>query len=190
MMEEVWKAIEGYEGLYEVSNLGRVRSFDRIIIKPHPRNPAYTLRYIQKGKVLKQRKHSAGYWTVMLYKDKVADTQTVHRLVAEAFIPNPNNLPEVNHIDENKGNSRMDNLEWVTRSGNMRHGTCGERMGRKHWKAIVQMTMDGKFVKRWDCAQHASEELGLHHSRLIACCRGRAKSHGGFRWRYADENDK
>ena len=189
-MEEIWKDIEGYEGIYQVSNLGRVRSLEQVRTKPHPRNTSMTMTYITKGKVLKQRKHPAGYWTVMLYKDKVAETRTVHRLVAEAFIPNPNNLPEVNHIDENKENSRVDNLEWVTKSGNMRHGTCGERMGRKHWKAIVQMTIDGKFVKRWDCAKHASEELGLHHSAIISVCRGKANSHGGFRWRYADENNK
>jgi hypothetical protein len=189
-MEEIWKAIEGYEGLYEVSNLGRVRSFDRLIERPHPRNTSMTMTYRKKGRILKMKINPSGYLYVDLWKDKKPHTVVVHRLVATAFIPNLENLPEVNHIDEDKTNPVVTNLEWVTHSGNMRHGTCGERMGRKHWKAIVQMTMDGKFAKRWDCAQHASEELGLQHSAIISVCRGKANSHGGFRWRYADENGK
>lgn len=187
MMEEVWKAIKGYEGLYEVSSYGRVRSLDHLIEQPHPRNPAYTLRYIQKGKIKNLRHHQAGYWVVDLYKGNLSETKTVHRMVAEAFIPNPDNLPEVNHIDENKENSRVDNLEWCTRKQNVNHGTGCERMGRKHWTPCIQMTMDGQFVKRWECMQKAADELGLFMTRISACCRGRAKSHGGFRWRYPDE---
>lgn len=187
-MEEVWKPIEGYEGLYEVSNLGRVRSFDRIIIRPHPRNASMSMKYLLKGRIMKQKVAWGGYMAVTLTQlDSIQETFFVHRLVAKAFIPNHDNKPEVNHKDETRTNNCADNLEWVTKAENMQWGTCGERMGRKHWKAIVQMTMDGKFVKRWDCAQHASEELGLHHSRLISVCRGKANSHGGFRWRYAEE---
>ena len=187
-MEEIWKDIEGFEGLYQVSNIGRVRSYDREITKPHPRNQSIPFTYIQKGRVLRQRKHTAGYWTVMLWKDHVPYTRTVHRLVAEAFIPNPQNLPEVNHIDEDKANSIVTNLEWVTKSGNMRHGSCGERMGRKHWKAVVQMDENGNVIKEWPCAQHAAEQLNIRHTQIIAVCRGRygCKHAGGYRWRYKE----
>ena len=189
-MEEIWKAIEGYEGLYEVSNLGRVRSLDHLVERPHPRNPAYTFRYMAKGKIKNQRHHEAEYWLVDLYKDNVGETRTVHRLVADSFIPNPNNLPEVNHIDENKENNCVDNLEWCTRLENVNHGTGSERMGKSHWTPVIQMTMDGQFIKRWECMQEAADELGLHMTHISAVCRGRAKSHGGFRWRYPEDNNK
>ena len=187
-MEEIWKDIEGYEGLYQVSNLGRVRSLDQERTKPHPRNTSMVMHYTQKGKVLKPKSDGVGYWQVCLWKDKKSKTIRVHRLVAEAFIPNPDNLPEVNHIDEDKTNPIVTNLEWVTKSGNMCHGTCGERMGRNHWKAIVQMDMDGNVIKEWPCAQHASKALGISHSQIIGVCK-KHKGHdsaGGYRWKYKE----
>ena len=188
MMEEIWKPVKGFEDFYEVSNFGRVRSLDRVIVKPHPRNTSMTLRYIMKGRILKQKRHPAGYWSVELYTDTFHQTKTVHRMVAESFIPNPNNLPEVNHIDEDKSNSLVTNLEWVTKSGNMQHGTCGERMGKKHWKAVVQMDLQGNDIKVWDCAQHASKELNINHPQIIAVCRCKKnyKTAGGYRWRYKE----
>jgi hypothetical protein len=186
MMEEIWKPIEGYEGLYEVSNLGRVRSLDQVKTKPHPRNTSMTMTYKQKGKILKRKINTSGYLYVDLWKDKRPHTIVVHRLVAMAFIPNPDNLPEVNHIDEDKTNPVVTNLEWVTKSENMRHGTCGQRMGRKHWKSVVQMDMDGNVIKVWECAQHAHEELGISHTQIIAVCRGKCGSAGGFKWKYKE----
>lgn len=183
---EEWRAVAGYEGLYEVSNLGRVRSLDRVRTKPHPRNTSMTMTYIKKGRILKRKKLPCGYWIVDLWKDKRPRTISVHRLVAIAFIPNPDNLPEVNHIDENKENPVVTNLEWVTHEGNMRHGTCGKRMGRKHWKPVVQTDMNGNVIKIWDCAQHAHEQLGISHTQIIAVCRGKCGSAGGFKWKYKE----
>jgi hypothetical protein len=187
---EIWKPIKDYEGLYEVSNYGRVRSVDHVEYIPHPRNPLYIQKRKIYGRIKKLRHHKAGYWITDLYKENIGTTKTVHRLVAEAFIPNPQNKPEVNHIDENKENSRVENLEWCSRVENVRHGTALTRMGRGHWTPVIQMTKDGTFVKRWDCMQEAADKLGLHMTHISAVCRGRSKSHGGFLWRYPDENGK
>ena len=118
MMEEIWKAIEGYEGKYEVSNLGRVRSLDRTII-----GGAYNSPMFRKGTILKpQPKGYSGYVGLRLCKDGKGENVYIHRLVAKAFIPNPDNLLDVNHKDENKKNNRADNLEWVTRKENINYG--------------------------------------------------------------------
>ena len=114
-MNEVWRDVVGYEGLYQVSNLGRVRSVDRVTFSTGTMRE--DANYHFKGKLLKQGNRNASispYKQVVLYKDRKHKTYGVHRLVAEAFIPNPNNLPQVNHKDENKGNDEKENLEWCT----------------------------------------------------------------------------
>ena len=116
-MEEIWKDIEGYEGTYQVSNLGRVRSLDRYV--PFGTNSS-RLRKIP-GKVLKQQPHNEGYWVAQLSKDSKLSLYLVHRLVATAFIPNPMNKEMVNHKDGNKQNNNADNLEWATRQENEDH---------------------------------------------------------------------
>ena len=107
-MKEIWKDIKGYEGIYQVSNFGRIKS-------------SYTKRILKGGK------NKAGYLLVGLYKQGVLSRKSIHRLVAEAFIPNPDNKPEVNHIDENKTNNMVSNLEWMTAKENINHGTRNER---------------------------------------------------------------
>lgn len=116
---EEWKDIKGYEGLYQVSNLGRVRSLSRYV--------KHRTIYILKGKLLKQRTRGKGYLAVTLCKNSKLKHYYVHRLVAEAFIPNPNNLPQVNHKDENKSNNCVDNLEWCDDKYNTNYGTRNER---------------------------------------------------------------
>lgn len=122
-MEEEWRDIKGYEGFYQVSNLGNVRSLDRIFIKSNGR------RYNKKGKILIPGLTTKGYETVNLsdVNHKIT-SKRVHRLVAEAFIPNPNNLPQVNHIDENKLNNFVTNLEWCTNTYNISYGTRNLRL--------------------------------------------------------------
>lgn len=109
MNNEIWKDIEGYEGLYQISNKGRVKSFHG------------------KGRIMKLGTHPLGYKLATLTKDGEQNTKQVHRLVAQAFIPNPENLPVINHKDENPSNNNVKNLEWCTQKYNLNYGTCQER---------------------------------------------------------------
>ena len=121
-MIEEWRPIEGYEGLYEVSNTGRVRSVDRYIKNGHS---SYRLH---KGKVISLLKGEYGYIQVNLYYNGKNYKKYVHRLVAQAFIPNPDNLPQINHKDEDKTNNRVDNLEWCTAKYNINYGTRKDKV--------------------------------------------------------------
>lgn len=122
---EFWKDIEGYEGLYQVSNLGRVRSLDRVVYQIQKGGKLTPMMY--KGQILKMIHKPTGYVFCSLSKDNIQETKLVHRLVAEAFIPNPNNYPCVNHKDENKLNNVVENLEWCTHRYNVNYGTSRER---------------------------------------------------------------
>ena len=126
-MSETWKDIKDYEGLYRVSDLGRVRSVDRI-------EKCSTFTRKRKGVILKQMINRGGYCQVNLTKDGIGHTKEVHRLVASAFIPNPNNLPQVNHIDCDKTNNSINNLEWVTFDENTAHAMLNhlKPYGEKH----------------------------------------------------------
>lgn len=163
-MMETWVKVEGFEN-YEVSGNGYVRN-------------------AQTGEFLKPTLNTWGYPSVTLCSNGKRRNMTVHRLVAEAFIPNPYNLPEVNHLDENKTNNSVPNLEWTTKKENMNYGTRTQRANAKKFKCVVQYTLAGEVVKNWDSVKDA-EQAGFHHSAISACCHGQRKSHGGFAWRYA-----
>ena len=152
-MIEEWRDVPGYEGLYEVSNFGRVR---------------------RNGKILKPSKDKDGYLQVSLSKNGIKTT-TIHRLVARAFIPNPQNLPQVNHKDEDKTNNTVDNLEWCTREYNMNYSQA---------KPILQYDRLGNLIKEWPSAIKVEEELGIDHSSISKCCSGKLKSAGGYLWKY------
>lgn len=196
MKKEIWKMIPGYEGLYMVSSLGRVKS----------------LNYHRTGveKVLKPV--DKRYLRVRLFsKDGTNKLFSVHRLVAMAFIPNPDNLPEVNHKDENKLNNCVDNLEWCTRKYNANYGTAKQRWGEKQRgrkkppeqvakqaakirgryntkcsKPVLQCSKDGEVIKEWPSMQEAERQFGFGHSNIAACCNGRAKTYKGFIWEYKE----
>lgn len=144
--EEVWKPVVGYEGYYEVSNMGKVRSLDRDIYCKAGGH------YIKKGRILKQG-NSRGYKIVKLIGKSQFTYKFVHKAVAEAFIPNPDNYPEVNHKDETRDNNRVGNLEWCTKKYNMNYGTRNERAGKAISKALK-----GKYVGE------KSPVFGIHHS--------------------------
>lgn len=128
---EIWKPIEGFESSYEVSNKGNVRSVDRIVYFSDGR------KYFKKGKVLKPIRNSDGYLQVQLNYRQVMKTAKVHRLVAVAFIPNPEQLLEVNHKDEDKTNNNANNLEWCDRFYNCRYGTRNERISSGNSKPVI-----------------------------------------------------
>ena len=146
-MEEVWKDIAGYEGLYQVSSLGRVQSLPR-------ENMCVNKVYIRKGKVLKGSSDKDGYLCVHLSKNGIERKFLVHRLVAKHFIPNPNNHQQVNHKNEIVTDNRVSNLEWCDCVYNIRYGTGIKRRAKlqtnKHGaKAVLQFTLDGEFIREF-----------------------------------------
>jgi len=178
-MKEIWKPINQYEGLYEVSNLGNVRSLDKIAFTKAGWKRAY------KGRMIKPKKHNGGYSTIILHRDGKTQTRTIHRLVAEAFLPNPNNYPEVNHIDENKTNNAVSNLEWCTRIQNQHHGTAIERSNLKQRIPFYQIDHEGHIVKRWDGFKVLQRDGQFQRCEVSKCCRGLRDTYKGYRWEYA-----
>lgn len=194
-MTELWKDIEGYEGLYQVSNMGRVRSLDRIATAE--RNGKTIQRNIV-GKLLTPTKRRHGYLAVMLYGRGGHPTRgfksvSVHRLVASAFVDNPHGYGEVNHLDENKQNNAADNLEWCDRKYNTNYGTTQERRAEKirnnpaRSRQIAQKELDGELVKIWPSLQEIRRQTGYSPSNICRCCQG-DKNYSrayGYKWEYS-----
>ena len=180
---EEWRPIKGYEGLYEVSNLGQVRSVDRIVINTSRSGNTY--KEFKKGKIISQRKTHSGYILVSLHKEGGISDKLVHRVVAIAFIPNPNNLPEVNHKDEDKTNNKASNLEWCDSSYNKLYGTARERINAKRSKGIEQLTLDGQHVAFCQSAAVAYRMSNgkFHPSSIIMAVNGHQKTAYGYLWR-------
>lgn len=177
MKKEYWKPVVEYEGLYMVSNWGRIKSFDT-----YRKGPNGSIRFC-KGKILKPSTDKDGYLKVVLYKNGKEKTFLIHRLVAEAFLPNPNNLTEVNHKDENKLNNNVNNLEWCNRKFNINFGTRNEKVAKKLSKPVVQYTLDDQFVREWKSTMECGRN-GYNHGAVAACCRGELKKYKDFIWRY------
>jgi hypothetical protein len=187
---EIWKPIEGYEDRYEVSNLGRVRSLDRYI----PAKCALSktdddVLFFRKGKIIKLWEVYGGYFQASLSKGDKPKMIAVHRLVAKAFIPNPDNLPEVNHIDEDKSNNRVDNLEWCTRLYNEHHGTKIERAAKNRYRRPVEAYNEkGEVVASFPRIADAARAYGVTNGTLWQCCNhiGTVKRVKGLYWRYKE----
>ena len=167
-MEE-WKDIAGYEGLYQVSNLGRVKSL---------RN-----NKMRKEKIFKVKKNTTGYLYLSLYKNNVGKNYLLHRLVAKAFLKNPKNYPCINHKDENKENNNINNLEWCTYLYNSRYGTRTERIVKSRLISIYCLETD----KCYNSIKQASEELNLDSSKIVKVLKGRQKQTKGYTFRYANK---
>lgn len=179
-MEEVWKDIAGYEGLYQVSNYGNVRSVDRYT------KTSNSVRFY-KGRLMKQEQNRNGYMQVSLCKNGNYKCFLVHRLVAKAYISNPKKLPEVNHKDENKENNNVCNLEWVTRIENEMHGTKKERQSNTMKHPIVQYNLNGKYLKEWKSASDAEKEMrGKNTGNISNCLNGKTKTAYGYIWKYKE----
>lgn len=192
MKGEIWKDIEGYEGLYQVSNMGRVKS----------------LNYHRTGKerILKLRKNRGGYLRVVLHKDGKGKDYYVHRLAANAFLENSKNLPQVNHIDQNKENNCINNLEFCSSKYNCNYGDRSERQAEKmrgkkqseehvrkcaekRSKPVIGIDKVTGLIVEFPSAKEAERQLGIANQSICACCKGRLKSTGGFYWYYADTEE-
>ena len=181
---EIWKPIKNWEDLYEVSNFGRVRSKDRVvnrIVKGKIIPTKYT------GKILSSHLNR-GYEYTTLTNYPTKKPVKVHRLVAEAFIPNPDNLPQVNHKDENKENNCVDNLEWCTCEYNVNYGTAKERADKNRKIKISQYDLNNNWIKDWDSAVDAALALGINRARINGCVLGlkEHKTAGGYIWKAKD----
>lgn len=179
-MEEIWKDIKGYEGLYQVSNLGRVKS----------------LNYNKTGKekILRPVSTPDGYLKVNLYSSKCC-TKRIHRLVAETFIEIPE--LEVNHLNGNKEDNSIENLEWCTHPENERYSwkVLGKRInsrskrdknnkGKGTAKAVIQYDLNDNYMKRWESASEAGRVLNIRSNKISACCREKRNKTGGYKWRF------
>lgn len=180
-MKEIWKDIKGYEGIYQVSSLGRVRS---------NRNRFFG----ESGwKLMSIATNKKRYPKLVLHKDGKRKNFDVHRLVAEAFIPNPEGLEYVNHISENTSDNRVENLEWCTASYNSSYCTSPERRqisairngSKKAKRALLQFSKDGKFIRGFESAHEAARELCACFGNIISCANGSLKSAYGFIWKHA-----
>ena len=158
------KDVKGYEGLYAVTSCGKVWS------------------YINE-KFLKPGVNNDGYLRVNLYKNGKYKSYAIHRLVAMAYLPNPENLPEINHKDENKTNNCLQNLEWCDRKYNINYGNCIERSSSKHKKPILQYDLDGNFIREWPSATDVGREVRCN---IKECLRGRRKTAYGYKWVYKE----
>lgn len=167
-MKEEWKDIIGFEGLYQISNYGRVKSLN--------------YNHSNEERIMKLSVGTKGYLQVCLTKNNRRSTKRIHRLVAEAFIPNPLNLETVNHIDEVKTNNHFSNLEWCTFEYNTKYGTRAERCGNP----VMQFSKLGEYITTYVTSKDAERKTGIDHSHILACCSGKYgnKTAGGYVWKF------
>lgn len=192
MNKEIWKDIDGYEGLYQISNLGNVKSL--------------TNRSNHKEERILKLNTNSKYYLVNLCKNTKRKTLLIHRLVAKAFIDNPNNLPQINHINGNKLDNRAVNLEWCTCRANIIHsiknglkvtkkGKENPMYGRKNENAnrsvkVSKYDMNDNYIETYSSIREAGIKNNISEFTISNVCNGRGKSAGGYKWRYADESKR
>lgn len=190
---EIWKDIKGFEGQYQVSNFGRIRSLDRYVIGKSKS------KYLKKGKIMKLDVNSKGYCNICLHKNAKPVYVGVHRLVAEAFIPNPLNLPCVNHKDENPSNNHVDNLEWCTYKYNSNYGTAIEKRVEKQIntpkrsKAVIQYTLSGEFVAEYPSLREIERMFGYDGSLIGRVCdknKHKYQTAYGYKWQFKTDGSQ
>lgn len=199
-MKEVWKDIEDYEGLYQVSNLGRVK------VLTHKSWNGYKY-WMKPGKILKQTLQTNKKYLFVTLSDGHNHSRKfrTHRLVAKAFVPNPKGLNQVNHLDEDSLNNKANNLEWVSAKQNINYGHHKEKQlkawhskpenaikarknGQKASKSVIQLTLGGRFIKKWSSMSEAARSGNFKVVGISDCCKGKTNHHAGYKWKYADQN--
>ena len=174
MKNENWKEIAGYEGLYEVSDMGRVKSLN--------------YKRTRKEKILKPKKSHGGYLNVNLCKDGHVKTVRIHRLVATSFIQNPNNLQTINHKDEVKTNNAVSNLEWMSQKDNNNYGTHNKRVSEALSKQVQMFDkFTGELLATFPSLMEAERVTGIDDGNISKCCLGKLKSAGGYVWKHLSE---
>lgn len=181
-MIDEWRDVVGFEGLYLVSSRGEIKSVER-----RKSNNGGTQFVNERVRVLTPDKD--GYLKVCLSKNGRHYVKSVHRLVAEAFIPNPYDLPVINHINEDKQDNRVENLEWCTVQYNTMHGTGRIRTAMKQGRAVVQLNMDGNVIDEFYSMGVASKTTGIPQPNIFKVCNGERNTAGGYKWRYKDDQD-
>lgn len=176
MVKEIWKDIEGYDGVYQISNIGNVQSVQTYYRK---RTGVTTVR----TQPIKQFVNKYGYLVVTLHKNCIAKTKTVHRLIAKAFIPNPDNLPCINHKNQIKTDNRLENLEWCTYEYNNSYGDKMLRISVSSGFVVAQIDAKTNEVIR---VFHSAREAGrvINSKHISECCRGERETACGYKWKY------
>ena len=188
-INEIWKTVIGYEGLYEVSSMGRVRSLDRYV-----RGRGDSMK-LHKGRTLHPKIDRDGYCIYNLCKDGKVKNFRAHRLVADAFIPNPNNKSCIDHINTIRNDNRVENLRWSTQQENVNNPITINRMSTakknqekgNHQTPITQYDLNGNFIKEYPTIKEAVMETGTNRTSIISCANGRYKTANGFRWGYTEK---
>lgn len=181
-MEEIWRDIPDYENIYQVSNLGRVKSLERYV-DAYIKNQEKCLK---KEKILKGSYDGKGYVMVRLYKDGIIKTKKVHRLVAQAFLENPNGLPQINHKNEIRTDNRLENLEWCDSKYNNNYGNH-KIFGTKK---IIQYDKDGNVIRIYDSINEASATTNVIATGIGKCCNRKQLTAGNYVWKFYKKEDE
>lgn len=176
-IKEIWKPVVEYEGIYEVSNLGRVKSCERTIVRSNGSKMSIP------EKIMKPTINHSGYETVLL-SNRGSQRRRVHRLVGQAFIENPYSKEQINHKNGIKTDNSVQNLEWVTNQENKRHAS---KNGLTNRKKVCQLTLDGQLIRTFESIADATLSTGVNN--ITTVCKGRQNQAGGFKWCYYTEHE-
>lgn len=180
-MIEIWKDVPGYEGHYQVSNMGRIKSLERTFVRNNGKSDHAVFR--TKERILKNQTQTQGYSQIVLSKDGIRKTFRINVLVAKLFVENPLKKSYVNHIDGNKKNNQASNLEWVTAKENIVHAYKHGLLD--HYKRkVLQLDESNNVLNRFDSLKDAAEYVGGNKCGICEACRGRRKHSYGYKWKY------